>query len=74
MTQPALVAAGQNGAAAPIAHDLAQDIELKAAIHGFTQEFDAFQAEITRKFSQQEERLTMLDRKTALSATRPTLS
>ena len=72
MTRPVPPAAGQSGAAAPMAHD--PDIEMKAAMHGFAQEFDAFQAEITRKFSQQEERLTMLDRKTALSPTRPTLS
>ena len=72
MTRPAPVAAGQSGAAAPMALD--PDIEMKAAMHGFGQEFDAFQAEITHKLSQHEERLTMLDRKTAFTATRPTLS
>jgi hypothetical protein len=58
MTRPAPVAAGQSGAAAPMAPDLAWPqiwppfwIELKAAMHGFSEEFDAFQAEITQKFA-----------------------
>ncbi|MGY6549266.1 MAG: phage major capsid protein [Roseinatronobacter sp.] len=51
----------------------AEGLEIKTALLGFTQEFDAFQAEITRKLSQTEERLTMLDRKTALAPARPVL-
>ncbi|MCC5960400.1 MAG: phage major capsid protein [Rhodobacteraceae bacterium] len=65
---PAPLAAGRTGTPAPDAP------ELKTALHDFTTEFGAFQAEIIRKFQQQEERLTMLDRKTALSPTRPVLS
>jgi hypothetical protein len=49
-------------------------MELKTALQGFAQEFGDYHAEITRKLSQQEERLTMLDRKTALSPSRPVLS
>ncbi len=70
MTTPVPPAAGQSGAAAPTAPDL----ELKTAMQGFAQDFSAFQTELTRKLSQQEERLTMLDRKTALSPARPVLS
>ncbi|TVP72336.1 MAG: phage major capsid protein [Rhodobacteraceae bacterium] len=69
MTDPVRAHAGPKGAGAPVAEGL----ELKTAMQGFAQEFDAFQADITRKLSQQEERLTMLDRKTALSPARPVL-
>ncbi len=69
MTDPVRAHAGPDGAGAPVAEGL----ELKTAMQGFAQEFDAFQADITRKLSQQEERLTMLDRKTALSPARPVL-
>ncbi|MCC1481455.1 phage major capsid protein [Roseibaca sp. Y0-43] len=72
MTHPAPQAAGQ--LAAPEPTDAPETtLELKTAWNGFAAEFDAFQAEITRKLSQTEERLTMLDRKTALSPARPVL-
>ena len=68
MTTPAPQAAGQ-----PAAPEMSDAPELKTAWHGFAAEFDAFQADLTRKLSQTEERLTMLDRKTALSPARPVL-
>ncbi|MCC5993408.1 MAG: phage major capsid protein [Rhodobacteraceae bacterium] len=70
MTNPAPSATGQPDAATPSPDELA----LKSALQGFAQEFDGFQADITRKFSQTEERLTMLDRKTATPPARPVLS
>ncbi len=70
MTDPVPMAPGQTGTALPVADGL----ELKSAMQGFAQDFDAFQAEITRKLSQTEERLTMLDRKTAFTPARPVLS
>lgn len=69
MTDPVPLAAGLDGAGA----SAAQELDLKTAMRGFAQEFDAFQADITRKFSQTEERLTMLDRKSAHSPARPVL-
>ncbi|WP_296641047.1 phage major capsid protein [Roseinatronobacter sp.] len=72
MTDPAPKVAGQSAAPdTPEAPEL--KLELKTAWHGFAAEFDAFQADITRKLSQTEERLTMLDRKTAVSPARPVL-
>ncbi len=47
--------------------------EVKAAIAGFLSEFKGFQDDMTTKLQQQEERLTMLDRKT-YAAGRPVLS
>lgn len=47
--------------------------EMKAALSGFLNEIKCFQGEITMKLQQQEERLTMLDRK-SISAGRPVLS
>ncbi len=70
MTDPAPQAAGPSGADAPEAPEL----EIKTALHDFAQEFAEFQTELTRKLSQTEERLTMLDRKTALSPARPVLA
>ncbi len=72
MTDPVPEAAGLDGTAVPIAPQ--PDLELKTAMQGFAADLDAFQAEITRKLSQTEERLTMLDRKTALSPARPVLA
>ena len=46
---------------------------VKSAVEGFLGEFRCFRDEMTSKLQQQEERLTMLDRKT-LSAGRPALS
>ncbi len=42
--------------------------ELKSAVTGFLQDFRGFRAEILTRLQQQDERLTMLDRKTAPSA------
>ena len=47
--------------------------EVKSAVAGFVQEFKGFQDEMKSKFQQQEERLTMLDRK-SYAAGRPALS
>ncbi len=68
MTDPVPQALG------PAAPCEAADHEVNSALTGFVQEFDAFQAEILSKFQKQEERLTMLDRKSAFSPNRPVLS
>ena len=68
MTDPVPQALG------PAAPCEAADHEVKSALTGFVQEFDAFQAEILSRFQKQEERLTMLDRKSAFSPNRPVLS
>ncbi len=47
--------------------------EVKTALAGFLNEFQGFQEELKSKMQQQEERLTMLDRKT-MTAGRPVLS
>ncbi len=47
--------------------------EVKSALSGFVRELANFQAEMTSKFQQQEERLTMLDRKN-LTRGRPALA
>ncbi len=47
--------------------------EVKTALAGFLNEFQDFQEELKSKMQQQEERLTMLDRKT-MTAGRPVLS
>ncbi|NYS23970.1 phage major capsid protein [Rhodobacteraceae bacterium 2376] len=48
--------------------------EVKAAVAGFLSEFKAFQDDIQVSLQQQEERMTMLDRKHAQAVTRPVLS
>lgn len=47
--------------------------EMKSALQGFLSEFKGFQDDMTSRLQQQEERLTMLDRK-SLTAGRPALS
>ncbi|MEI2805097.1 phage major capsid protein [Albidovulum sp.] len=47
--------------------------EMKSALQGFLSEFKGFQDDMTSKLQQQEERLTMLDRK-SFTAGRPALS
>ena len=47
--------------------------EVKSAMIGFLSEFSAFQAEVKTAFQQQEDRMTMLDRKT-MTYGRPALS
>ncbi|SMX42067.1 phage major capsid protein [Actibacterium lipolyticum] len=47
--------------------------EIKTALTGFLNDFSAFQGEMNKKFQQQEERLTMLDRKSMIAG-RPALS
>jgi HK97 family phage major capsid protein len=59
------------GAAAPLAPETAH--EVKTAVAGFLKEFDAFRTDVTTQAKQQEERLTMLDRKMTTYG-RPTLS
>ncbi len=48
--------------------------EVKTALSGFVSDIKEFQAEISTKLQQQEERLTMLDRKSQLNAARPHLA
>ena len=48
-------------------------VEVKAALNGFLNEFKGFQSDVKSKLQQQEERLTMLDRKTMISG-RPALA
>lgn len=48
-------------------------VEVKAALQGFLNEFNGFQQELKSKLKEQENRLTMLDRK-SLSTSRPALS
>ena len=76
MTDPVPQASGPSGTDLPMAHpvELKAEQDLTHAMVGFAQDLDAFQTEITRKLSQTEERLTMLDRKTALSPARPVLA
>jgi HK97 family phage major capsid protein len=47
--------------------------EVKSALSGFLQEFNAFQGEVKQSFQQQDNRMTMLDRKT-MTYSRPALS
>ena len=48
-------------------------VEMKSAMAGFLKEFNAFQDDVKTALQQQEERQTMLDRKT-MTYGRPTLS
>ena len=61
----------RDGGAVPA--DLGPAAEVRSALTGFIGEFANFQDEIQIKLKQQEERLTMLDRKT-MTAARPVLS
>ncbi|UWQ02714.1 phage major capsid protein [Aliiroseovarius crassostreae] len=58
---------GPGQAHAPVA-------EVKTALAGFVSDIKEFQSEISTKLQQQEERLTMLDRKSQLNAARPHLA
>lgn len=57
--------------AMPNAHD--PGAEVKSAMAGFLQEFNTFRGEVKQSIQQQEDRMTMLDRKTMTYA-RPALS
>lgn len=59
------------GGGMPMAHD--PGAEVKSAMAGFLKEFSAFRGEVTQSIQQQEDRMTMLDRKTMTYA-RPALS
>lgn len=48
--------------------------EVKQELSGFLNDFRAFQTDIKSRLQQQEERLTMLDRKSQFTAARPALS
>ena len=56
--------------------DVSPASEVKTALAGFLGEFNEFQAGVSARLQQQEERLTMLDRKThtAVRAQRPALA
>lgn len=56
-----------------VSRDLTPAQEVKTALADFMGELDSFQSEISTKLQQQEERLTMLDRKTT-NAARPALA
>ncbi|SDW48557.1 phage major capsid protein [Roseicitreum antarcticum] len=78
MTKPEAKATGRAASAAPSQATLSEAghqpvAEVKTALTGFLSEFNAFQAEIKTSLQQQEERLTMLDRKHATAAARPML-
>ena len=45
--------------------------EVREAVTGFVRDFKGFQAEMTTKLQQTEERMTMLDRKMTLPARTP---
>lgn len=53
--------------------DLSAVAEAKSAMAGFLKEFNGFQDEVKQTLQHQEERMTMLDRKT-MSYGRPALS
>lgn len=59
------------GGGLPKAHD--PGAEVKSAMAGFLQEFSAFRGDVKKALQQQDERMTMLDRKTT-SYARPALS
>ena len=59
------------GGALPLTQD--PGAEVKSAMSGFLQEFSAFRGEVKQTFQQQDDRMTMLDRKTMTYA-RPNLS
>lgn len=59
------------GGGLPMAHD--PGAEVKSAMAGFLQEFSAFRGDVKKALQQQDERMTMLDRKTTTYA-RPALS
>ncbi len=59
------------GGGMPMAHD--PGAEVKSAMAGFLQEFSAFRGEVTQSIQQQEDRMTMLDRK-IMTYARPALS
>ncbi len=59
------------GGGMPKAHD--PGAEVKSAMTGFLQEFSAFRGEVKQSLQQQDDRMTMLDRKTMTYA-RPALS
>jgi HK97 family phage major capsid protein len=67
MTEPSFRAGTGMSTASPAA------LEVKSAVSGFLSEFKDFQAEIKSALQQQEERLTMLDRKT-MTYGRPALA
>jgi HK97 family phage major capsid protein len=71
MTHPVPMATG-DGAVLPAAQTPSP--EVKSLMQGLADDLDAFTTQITTKLQQQEERLTMLDRKTAQSPSRPVLS
>lgn len=74
MTKTEAKAAGGQGVPDPRVPLHPGAAEVKAAVDGFLSAFDAFRGEIDQRLQQQEERLTMLDRKHASGALRHPLS
>ena len=64
---------GKTETRARAGEDVSPVSEVKQAVAGFTQDFKAFRADIHQRLQQQEERLTMLDRKSHIPA-RPALA
>ena len=54
--------------------DVSPVTRVSAAMAGLIGDFKALQADLQEKLSKQEERLTMLDRKSAIKAARPALA
>ena len=54
--------------------DLSPVAEVKSAVMGFMSDFKGFQADIQQKLQQQEEKLTMFERKSITQAARPVLA
>jgi HK97 family phage major capsid protein len=68
MTTPEMT----SGAGKDLSQDPSQALEVKAAVAGFLTEFRGFADDVTQKLQQQDDRMTLLDRKTAFQ--RPLLS
>ncbi len=74
MSEKEIKAQGRTGAPSGPGQAHAPVAEVKTALAGFVSDIKEFQSEISTKLQQQEERLTMLDRKSQLNAARPHLA
>ncbi|MFV0244903.1 MAG: phage major capsid protein [Qingshengfaniella sp.] len=73
MTEPAFSARGLADVSVPAPETGSATAEFKSALSGLVQDLTTFRSGVTNQLKAQEEKLTMLDRKTALTA-RPALS
>ncbi|WP_424942901.1 phage major capsid protein [Aliiroseovarius crassostreae] len=74
MSEKEIKAQGRTTAPSGLGSATAPVTEVKTALAGFVSDIKEFQSEISTKLQQQEERLTMLDRKSQLNAARPHLA